>query len=190
MDLIYKSVVKVECGSNEGSAVCVHTSNSVGHVFLTCSHVVRYKTGPVILRHNDNVIKGKVIFAVRKGVPFDIAIILSEKTINIVACQISDENPVINQEVFAVGYPSIEKKLKISFGHIHATPLSSILTTNCQVYLGFSGGPVFGKDNKLLGLTIGMLNVDIIVLENLESKCPKTKMIWNNGVPNLNLCHF
>lgn len=35
-------VVKIECGRDQGTAICVHSSDSVGNVFLTCAHVVQH----------------------------------------------------------------------------------------------------------------------------------------------------
>lgn len=92
------SVVKIVCGQNEGTAVCVHTSDAIdGHLFLTCAHVVDHTVQSVILRYGGRAIKGRVIYATRKTVPYDIAIILTERIIDILPCQISNKTPTIGK---------------------------------------------------------------------------------------------
>lgn len=54
--------------------------------------VFRQKTQSVVLRRDGRVIRGSVIYATPKGVPFDIAVIVSRPTANsenITPCQIS-----------------------------------------------------------------------------------------------------
>ncbi|KAF0766541.1 peroxisomal leader peptide-processing protease-like [Aphis craccivora] len=211
--LYLRSVVKIECGQNEGTAVCVHTSDAIdGHLFLTCAHVVDHTVQSVILRYGGHAIKGRVIYATRKTVPYDIAIILTERIIDILPCQISNNTPTIGQKMFSVGFPCREYVPSTVFGHMHRM-IHGILTTTCNVREGFSGGPVFSVNRQLLGLTIGKLNVGTIhfvlpstefvetinkyiitnnieVLNHLESKCPLKIMLWNNGIPVFNVCHI
>lgn len=75
----------------------------------------------------------------------------------------------IGQEVLAVGYACKEKKLSTVFGSVQKISFA-ILTTTCNVQAGFSGGPVFTIYGKLLGLTIGKLNVGLMnfVLPSVE----------------------
>ncbi|KAL4084444.1 hypothetical protein QTP88_028262 [Uroleucon formosanum] len=208
--LYLRSVVKIECGQNEGTAVCVHTSDAVGgHLFLTCAHVVDYIIQSVIIRYDGLAIKGRVIYVNRKAVPYDIAVIVTEntkQTTDILPCQISDETPTI------VGFSCREYMPSTVFGHMHRM-IYSILMTTCNVRAGFSGGPVFSIDRKLLGLTIGKLNIgtfhyvlpstefvetikkyiitnNIEILNNLESKCPLTTVLWNNVIPTSKVCHI
>ncbi|KAE9542995.1 hypothetical protein AGLY_002906 [Aphis glycines] len=211
--LYLHSVAKIECGQNEGTAVCVHTSDAIdGHLFLTCAHVVDHTVQSVILRYDGRAIKGRVIYANRKTVPYDIAIIVTERIIDILPCQISNKTPTIGQKMFSVGFPCREYVSSTVFGHMHRM-IHGILTTTCNVREGFSGGPVFSVDRQLLGLTVGKLNVgtvhfvlpstefvetinkyiitnNIEVLNNLESKCPLKIMLWNNGIPTFNVCHI
>ncbi|KAL5242321.1 hypothetical protein ACI65C_009731 [Semiaphis heraclei] len=211
-----RSVVKIECGQNEGTAICVHTSDAVGgHLFLTCAHVVDHKIQSVILRYGGHAIKGRVIYVNRKAVPYDIAVIITEQTkqtTDIIPCQISDKTPTIGQKIFSVGYPCREYVPSTVFGHMHKM-LYSILTTTCNVRAGFSGGPVFSIDRKLLGLTIGKLNMgsihfvlpssvfvetinkyiitnNIEILNDLESKCPLKTVLWNNEMLTFKICHI
>lgn len=118
-----RSVVKIECGRNEGTAICVHSSDGVGHIFLTCAHVVQHvrnewfiidgfiillhfeklflffwqKTQSVILHHGGRVIKGAVIYATNKNVPHDIAVIVTGWTADITPCTISDTIPTVGE---------------------------------------------------------------------------------------------
>lgn len=80
---------------------------------------------------------------------------------------------MIGQEVFAVGYACKEKNYSIVCGHVQKISLA-ILTTTCNVRAGFSGGPVFTIDGKLLGLTIGKLSVGSVnfVLPSTEFEQP------------------
>uniref|UniRef100_A0A2S2NPN0 Peroxisomal leader peptide-processing protease n=1 Tax=Schizaphis graminum TaxID=13262 RepID=A0A2S2NPN0_SCHGA len=211
--LYLNSVVKIECGQNEGTAVCVHTSDANDrHLFLTCAHVVDHTVQSVILRYGGHAIKGRVIYANRKAVPYDIAVIVSERITGILACHISDKTPVIGQKMFSVGFPCREYVPSTVFGHMYRM-IHNILTTTCNVREGFSGGPVFSIDRKLLGLTVGKLNVGTIhfvlpsiefvktinkyiitnnveVLNDLESKCPLKMALWNNGIPTFKACHI
>ncbi|XP_050525995.1 peroxisomal leader peptide-processing protease-like isoform X2 [Daktulosphaira vitifoliae] len=209
---MHKSVIKVECENNVGTAVCIHTSNT-GHLFLTCAHVVKYKTGSILLRYNKQVFKGLVIYAVPKGSPYDLALISSIKSEDITASKMYCDIPLLNEEVFIVGYHSLEYEPSISVGRVYRIPFKSLLVTTCNVYPGFSGSPVFTKDNKLIGLLIGKLSIgslsfvltaavfdqiinnyickyDTIELKKIESNCPITNIIWENGYPNLKLCHI
>lgn len=71
----------------------------------------------------------------------------------------------------------------MTFGYVHKLSFS-ILTTTCNVYKGFSGGPVFAaSDGKLLGLTIGKLSVGTVnfVLPSIEFVEIIKKYIHNNG---------
>ncbi|XP_025411809.1 peroxisomal leader peptide-processing protease-like isoform X2 [Sipha flava] len=207
-----RSVVKIYCGPNEGTAICVHFSDSFGHLFLSCAHVVQHKIQKVILRHDGHVIRGSVIYATPKDVPHDIAVIISKQTPEITPCQISDITHAPGHKVFAVGYACKENVTSTIFGRVLSISLG-LLTTTCNVCKGFSGGPVFTNEGKLLGLTIGKLSVgtvnfvlpsaefvetiktyihtnDLTVLNNLESKCSLRKFLWNNGNPNFNIiCH-
>ncbi|XP_008185200.1 peroxisomal leader peptide-processing protease isoform X1 [Acyrthosiphon pisum] len=214
--LYLRSVAKIECGQNEGTAVCVHTSDAVkGHLFLTCAHVVDHTIQSVILRYDGHAIKGRVIYVNRKAVPYDIAVIVSEQTkqtTDILPCQISDKTPTIGQKMFSVGFACREYVPSTVFGHMHRM-IYSILTTTCNVRAGFSGGPVFSIDRKLLGLTVGKLNMgtfhfvlpsiefvetinkyiitnNIEILNDLESKCPLKTVLWNNGIPTFKVCHI
>ncbi|XP_025198766.1 peroxisomal leader peptide-processing protease-like isoform X1 [Melanaphis sacchari] len=186
--LYLRSVVKVECGQNEGTAVCVHTSDANDrHLFLTCAHVVDHTVQSIILRYDGRAIKGKVIYANRKVVPCDIAVILSERITDILPCQISDKTPTIGQKMFSVGFPCREYVPSTSFGHMHRM-IHSMLTTTCNVREGFSGGPVFSMDRKLLGLTVGRLNVGTIhfVLPSTEFVETINKYILTNNIEILN----
>lgn len=60
--------------------------------------------------------------------------------------------------MFSVGFSCREYVPSTVFGHVHKM-IYSILMTTCNVRAGFSGGPVFSIDKKLLGLTIGKLNI-------------------------------
>ncbi|XP_060869680.1 peroxisomal leader peptide-processing protease isoform X2 [Metopolophium dirhodum] len=208
--LYMRSVAKVECGQNEGTAVCVHTSDAVdGHLFLTCAHVVDHTLQSVILRYDGCAVKGRVIYVTHKeAVPYDIAVIVTEQTkqtTDILPCQISDKTPTIGQKLFLVGYACREYAPSTNFGHMHGM-MHSILTTTCHVHAGFSGGPVFSIDRKLLGLTVGKLNIgtfhfvllstefmktinkyiitnNIEILNDLESKCPMETVLWNVKIP-------
>jgi len=60
--------------------------------------------------------------------------------------------------MFSVGFGCREYTPSTVFGHMHRM-IHSILTTTCNVRAGFSGGPVFSIDRKLLGLTVGKLNM-------------------------------
>lgn len=51
----------------------------------------------MILRYDGHVIKGRVIYSTSKGVPYDIAVIESEKTAYILPCEISDRVPSIGE---------------------------------------------------------------------------------------------
>lgn len=208
-----RSVVKIECGQNEGTAVCVHTSDAVGgHLFLTCAHVVDHTMQSVILRYGGRAIKGRVIYANHKAVPYDIAVIVTEQTTDILPCQILDKTPTIGQKMFSVGFACREYVPSTVFGHMHKM-INSILTTTCDVRAGFSGGPVFSIDRKLLGLTVGKLNLGTIhfvlpstefmetinkyiitnnieILNDLESKCPLKAVLWNNEIPTFKVCHI
>lgn len=55
------------------------------------------KTQSVILRYNGRVFNGKVIFAVRQGVPYDIAVIVCERIPYIKQCQVSDIIPTVGK---------------------------------------------------------------------------------------------
>lgn len=44
----------------------------------------------VILHHNGRVINGKVIYSTPEGVPYDIAVIVSEPIVGIIPCRMSD----------------------------------------------------------------------------------------------------
>lgn len=48
------------------------------------------KTQMVVLRHDGRVIRGTVLYATPKGVPYDIAVIVSRLIADILPCQISD----------------------------------------------------------------------------------------------------
>jgi len=61
--------------------------------------------------------------------------------------------------MFSVGFSCREYVPSTVFGHMHKMILQSMLMTTCNVRAGFSGGPVFSIDSKLLGLTIGKLNM-------------------------------
>lgn len=63
--------------------------------------------------------------------------------------------------MLAVGYASAEKIPSTVFGQINRIPFSMI-TTTCNVHLGFSGGPVFSSNRRLLGLIVGKLSVGSI----------------------------
>ncbi|XP_025198767.1 uncharacterized protein LOC112597064 isoform X2 [Melanaphis sacchari] len=162
--LYLRSVVKVECGQNEGTAVCVHTSDANDrHLFLTCAHVVDHTVQSIILRYDGRAIK------------------------DILPCQISDKTPTIGQKMFSVGFPCREYVPSTSFGHMHRM-IHSMLTTTCNVREGFSGGPVFSMDRKLLGLTVGRLNVGTIhfVLPSTEFVETINKYILTNNIEILN----
>lgn len=58
-----RSVVKIECGPNEGSAVCVHSYDTGGLLFLTCAHVVQHVRNIVILRRLCFVVFSKSLFS-------------------------------------------------------------------------------------------------------------------------------
>jgi len=60
--------------------------------------------------------------------------------------------------MFSVGFGCREYTPSTVFGHMHRI-IHTILTTTCNVRAGFSGGPVFSIDRKLLGLTVGKLNM-------------------------------
>ncbi|XP_025198768.1 uncharacterized protein LOC112597064 isoform X3 [Melanaphis sacchari] len=152
--LYLRSVVKVECGQNEGTAVCVHTSDANDrHLFLTCAHVVDHTVQSIILRYDGRAIKG--VFT--------------------------------GQKMFSVGFPCREYVPSTSFGHMHRM-IHSMLTTTCNVREGFSGGPVFSMDRKLLGLTVGRLNVGTIhfVLPSTEFVETINKYILTNNIEILN----
>lgn len=56
----------------------------------------------VILRYGGHAIKGRVIYANRKTVPYDIAVIETEKTkqtTDILPSQISDKTPIIGKTI-------------------------------------------------------------------------------------------
>ncbi|VVC42212.1 Peptidase S1, PA clan [Cinara cedri] len=208
-----RSVVKVECGHNMGTAVCVSTGTT-GDLFLTCAHVVQYKIQLVILRYDGYVIRGKVIYVTHKDDPNDIAIIISGHNVaNIIPCKISNNIPSAGQKVFAVGYACEENVPAIVFGNVQKSTLNTI-TTSCNVRTGFSGGPVFTSDGQMLGLTIGKLSLGIVHfvlpstkfistikkhiltndlknINNLDFKSPLKKMFWNKGISHKNLiCHI
>jgi len=63
--------------------------------------------------------------------------------------------------MISVGYSCREYVPSTVFGHMHKK-LYSMLTTTCNIRAGFSGGPVFSIDRKLLGLTVGKLNIGTI----------------------------
>jgi len=159
----------------------------------------------VILRYGGRAIKGKVIYVNRKAVPYDIAVIVTEQTkqtTDILPCQISDKTPTIGkiiiilndkslvvfntyftgQKMFSVGFPCREYVPSTVFGHMHRM-ISSILTTTCNVRAGFSGGPVFSINRKLLGLTVGKLNMGTIhfVLPSTEFVETINKYIITNS---------
>lgn len=86
------------------------------------------------------------------------------------------------QKVFAVGYALGENILSTAVGYILKVS-SSVLTTTCNVHIGFSGGPVFTSNGKLLGLTVGKLNVGTVnfVLPSTVFLETLNKFIQSNG---------
>jgi hypothetical protein len=86
------------------------------------------------------------------------------------------------QKMFSVGFPCQEYVPSTVFGHMYRM-IHNILTTTCNVREGFSGGPVFSIDRKLLGLTVGKLNVGTIhfVLPSTEFVETINKYIITNG---------
>lgn len=84
--------------------------------------------------------------------------------------------------MFAVGFPCREYAPATVFGHMQRV-VYSILMTSCNVHRGFSGGPVFSIDRKLLGLTIGKLNTGTIhfVLPSTEFMETINKYIITNS---------
>jgi len=208
-----RSVAKIECGRNEGTAVCVHSSDNADQTFLTCAHVVQHKTQSVILRRDGHVFKGKAVYATPKGYLYDIAVIIvAGGTADIIRpCQISDKIPTVDQKVFAAGYAYGEHVPSTVSGNVLVTSFSVLMTT-CDVCIGYSGGPVFATNSgQLLGLTVGKSSVgtvnfalpstefvktiyeyyqtdDVKILNRLESKRLVKKILWNNG--SLILCHI
>lgn len=89
------------------------------------------------------------------------------------------------QKVFAIGYGCKENIPSTVFGYVVKVPVSMLMTT-CNVRLGFSGGPVFSSDRKLLGLTIGKLSVGNVnfVLPSAEFMDTIKYYILINGLCN------
>lgn len=56
----------------------------------------------------------------------------------------------------AIGYDLAKYSVSTAHGSVFKVSNSQLLTT-CRVRKGFSGGPVFADDLRLLGLTVGMM---------------------------------
>lgn len=84
--------------------------------------------------------------------------------------------------MFAVGYTCVNNVPAVVFGRIQRTSFTTI-TTNCNVRIGFSGGPVFTSDGQLVGLTTGKLSLGTVhfVLPSTEFIEPIKKYIVTNG---------
>lgn len=75
--------------------------------------------------------------------------------------------------MFAVGYVCGDNAAATVFGCIQSA-LFGTITTSCNVCTGFSGGPVFTSNNRLLGLTVGKLSVGTV-----HFVLPTTEFIGN-----------
>lgn len=87
-----------------------------------------------------------------------------------------------DQKAIAVGYGLGEYDVSTIHGYVLGTSFG-LLTTTCNVPVGFSGGPVFTDDGRLLGLTVAKLSVRSVhfALPFPEIKETIQKYISTNG---------
>lgn len=86
------------------------------------------------------------------------------------------------QKAIAVGYGVGEYDISTVHGYVLGTSFG-LLTTTCNVLVGFSGGPVFTDNGRLLGMTVAKLNGHSVhfALPFLEIKETIQKYISTNG---------
>lgn len=188
-----KVCLAMDCKSGHGSGV------SIGNgYFITAAHVVQAKRSPeFFLRAEDNrIIKAKAVWVLSTA---DLALLKvdlppQQKTFDFPASQIACRAPRVGEEVTAIGNPH-----QIQFAHVSGYAASGPedvkgndlffrpqSTSKAQdigtwkdiyifvlpVFFGFSGGPIFDDEGRVLGLLVGGLQgTSYAVIEPVQKLC-------------------
>ena len=146
------TVVKVILKNGHGSAV--HVGNGF---FITAAHVAK-DNKTVELKSRDGKRRPADVLWINEA--YDIALLLSQDTTMAaadLACSVAPEGEFITSYgnplgvEFAAAYGRIAGEPR-TFG-----PWKSVFVTDITTVMGQSGGPVFGEDGRLIGITVGVM---------------------------------
>ncbi|MBY3434802.1 trypsin-like peptidase domain-containing protein [Rhizobium laguerreae] len=150
------SVVMVNLADGHGSGV--HIGNGF---IITAAHVAGEAKEVDIKRQVGEDLKAEVLW-VNKA--YDIALL---RTSGKLAGQsaLNCAQPKIGDEIQAAGNP-LNLEFVSSFGRIAGTaraaePWREVVITDVTTVMGASGGPLFGKDGRVVGIVVGVMPAPI-----------------------------
>lgn len=159
-----QSTVVVTMSNSSGSGVLIDPTH-----ILTALHVVANRKETPLVMFNGTMrhqISAKVIATLPVG---DLAILEIEEQKDRKPVNVSCETPEIGDEVYSIGEP-FTYEWTVRYGHVSSKTLifrpgitnnvddvlnqATLFTNDMTTFPGNSGGPVFTKDGKLVGVVL------------------------------------
>ncbi len=146
------STVKIKVGAGHGSGVYLGKN-----IVLTAAHVVGTETQVAVHGQNKRQTAGRVLWVAKE---FDQALLYIDAEIGVAASELSCAPTQIGQHVVAIGNP-----LNIEFARSHGTvatvpfemlPIRNVVAMDVTTVMGMSGGPVFDKAGRVVGITVAV----------------------------------
>lgn len=150
-----KPTVKIVLDQGHGSGVYIGNN-----LILTAAHVVdTAKDGKVKVKtERGNILKGEVLWMSKAR---DVALIKVSGTFGLSSAVLSCSMPQIGDTIQARGNP-LSVEFFSAWGRIAGTARTMGrwlvgVPTDMTILPGMSGGPVFGADGRVIGLSVGAL---------------------------------
>ncbi|WP_164903167.1 S1 family peptidase [Rhizobium leguminosarum] len=146
------SVVMVNLADGHGSGV--HIGNGL---VVTAAHVAD-GTKPIKIKSSDGAEADAEVLWANKA--YDVALLSTKGKIP-GSAEIDCRAPKLGDEIQAAGNP-LNLEFVSSFGRIagnvrKADPWREVVITDITTVMGVSGGPVFGKDGRVVGIAVGVV---------------------------------
>jgi len=144
--------VKVERERGHGSGVHIGSG-----YFITASHVTGGASEVILRTSQGDTQKGTVLWENKQ---YDIALVLAKHPERFAAAELSCRTASVGEDIRTEGNPldigAVTTWGRIAGGQRKAHNWSEILVTDATTVMGQSGGAVLDKDNRVIGIVVGV----------------------------------